>query len=233
MPFIVYNFKKIEYVLSRRSKRNINIVIKNDEQIYVSAPKRVSLKEIESVLLDKIDWILKTKETMKTKNLISNHLSFENDSDILVYGELKKLKVIPNNRNYILIVDNEVLFYVKEKYINNIDYKNKCLTKLLREELMNTATEFINKYLKLMSLNISEFDIRIMKSRWGTCIPSKKKIVLNYNLIHCPLRSIEYVALHEVTHLIHPNHSKKFYDSISLYMNDWKDRKKALQNFVI
>ena len=67
-----------------------------------------------------------------------------------------------------------------------------------------------------------------MKTRWGSCNPHKGYINLNLELIKNPKESIEYVVFHELSHLIHPNHSKEFYSYISAYMPDWKRRKEIL-----
>ncbi len=233
MPFIKHNTELIEYQIIRRIQKNINITIKPDGSVYISAPQRTTTREVERILYSKIDWILKVRKELELKNRINNDYTFDSTSVICIYGQSKRLKVIPSDTNYLLIVDDEVLLHIKEKYIDNNDYKNRCIQKLLKRELFNTTMIYVNKYLKLMSLKLSEVDIRVMRSRWGTCIPSKSKIVINYNLIHCPKRSIEYIVLHEISHLKHANHSKKFYATIETYMSDWKDRKKILRNYAM
>jgi hypothetical protein len=69
-----------------------------------------------------------------------------------------------------------------------------------------------------------------MKTRWGSCNYHKKFINLNLELIKKSRKSIEYVVFHELVHLIHPNHSPKFYNYLTLYMPDWKLRKEILEN---
>ena len=69
---------------------------------------------------------------------------------------------------------------------------------------------------------------RTIKTRWGTCIAKKGIITLNKRLIEAPLNCIEYVITHELCHLIHPNHSKAFYEMLTVFMPDWKVRKAIL-----
>jgi len=69
----------------------------------------------------------------------------------------------------------------------------------------------------------------MMKSRWGTC-RSSGKITLNLRLIELPEPCIEYIVMHELCHLMHPNHSKAFYSFLSVCMPDWKNRKNLLDN---
>lgn len=72
-----------------------------------------------------------------------------------------------------------------------------------------------------------------MKTRWGSCILSKNQITLNENLIHFSERCIESVVIHEFCHFRYPNHSKEFYNFMTILMPDWKERKKELDETVL
>ena len=136
-------------------------------------------------------------------------------------------------KNYVALNDETIIFYIKEAYEDNQNYKNTIFNKFLKEELQKTVNSFAFKYLKILNLNLKTIEYRSMKSRWGTCIPTKKKIIFNTKLVHCPVEAIEYVVLHEIVHLIHPNHSKAFYETVEKYMPDWKMKKKILQDYLI
>ena len=72
--------------------------------------------------------------------------------------------------------------------------------------------------------------VRNMKTRWGSCTPAKKSIRLNLQLIKADIECIEEVALHEIVHFIHQNHSKDFYGVMEKYMPDYKKRGERLKN---
>ena len=98
----------------------------------------------------------------------------------------------------------------------------------MAEEELSSAVMKYYDILKNKGIPDPTVEIRIMKARWGTCICSKNKIVLNLLLVKLPVPCMEYVVLHEFSHFKHPNHSKKFYDFITEYMPDWKTRKKII-----
>ncbi len=72
-----------------------------------------------------------------------------------------------------------------------------------------------------------------MKSRWGSCLPGKGIITLNKRLLEAPRGCIQYVILHELCHLIHPDHSKRFYGLLAAWMPDWKEWKTRLEETVL
>lgn len=71
-----------------------------------------------------------------------------------------------------------------------------------------------------------------MQTLWGSSIPKKNRITLNEYLLKANIRYIEYVVLHELTHLLYPNHNSDFYDFLTSQMPDWKERKKQLDTEV-
>lgn len=63
-------------------------------------------------------------------------------------------------------------------------------------------------------------------------MPTKKVVTFNTALFFVPIDCVEYVAVHEFTHFLHPNHSKKFHSAMTVFMPDWKIRKQKLQKFI-
>ena len=68
---------------------------------------------------------------------------------------------------------------------------------------------------------------RVMRSRWGSCMPAKAIITMNTYLAIMPAEIIDHVMLHELCHLVHPNHSRHFYNVMTMIMPDWKERRAA------
>ena len=70
---------------------------------------------------------------------------------------------------------------------------------------------------------------KILKAKWGVCYTRNNKINISSYLIHYPLECLEYIMIHEMTHFIIPNHSKRFYEIIRNYMPNYKDAEKILK----
>lgn len=101
--------------------------------------------------------------------------------------------------------------------------------KFKKDFAKNEYMKFINLYLPIINKPINKLTIRDMKTRWGSCNFKKGYINLALNLVEKSPELIEYVVLHELTHLIFPHHQKSFYDYIANLMPDFRDREKRLK----
>lgn len=233
MNRIKFENGEMEYELRRTAKKNVNIRINKDARLCVSAPKFVSLKEIEDFLHSKEKWILKSIESMKKK--ISNRK--ENvflDNGIVWYKGLDyKVKIIEKKRNNVSVIGDTFFFEVKKEFVNNQEYIRALYDKWLASEAKVLYSNMIEKFRTTFDnyeIEKPNLQVRKMKSRWGSCIPKKNKIILNTNMMYAPLCCSEYVVLHELTHMIEFSHNKRFYDIIESIMIDWKERQSLLNN---
>lgn len=71
--------------------------------------------------------------------------------------------------------------------------------------------------------------IRKMTSRWGVCNVKDKTVTLNFELIKRDIKYLDYVIVHELSHFIHPNHSKSFWFLVSKYIPNYKELRKEMR----
>lgn len=102
-------------------------------------------------------------------------------------------------------------------------YLDKQCREVFRE-ILETCYPVFRKY----SVPMPSLRIRDMETRWGSCSSKRGVITLNKRLLVAPRHCIEYVVTHELCHLVHPNHSKRFYEFLTMLMPDWRERKKTL-----
>lgn len=129
-----------------------------------------------------------------------------------------------------------------EKHINWIRKSiEKSREKALRfppledEEIKKMKKEarryFLDKteyYAKMMGLSYGRITITSAEKRFGSC-SQKKNLCFSYRLMRYPERAREYVIVHELSHLVFMNHSKKFYEHIEKFMPDYKERSRLLK----
>ena len=142
-----------------------------------------------------------------------------------------------SKRENIILAGRIMYMYVniKNDLPNNENINKRKKEALLdiwyKKEAIKLFGELIKKYSSLMNIKVETFTVKKLKSKWGSCDTAKKHIVLNLELMKYPIHAIEYIILHEMSHLIYPNHSKNFYNTVALYMPEWKKAKITLDTF--
>lgn len=226
---IKYKDSTIEYILYRKKVKNINLRIKRDGSIYVSANHMVSVDYINKFLESKANWIVKHIEFFKYKYKENIETNFVNNYKINYLGNIYILKVIKSKEDTVRFDSKYIYLYTK--HLEDDHKKREVYEKWLRRR----AEEVFNKLLDKMYLLIESYkvdkpnlSIRRMKRTWGSCMKYKNKINLNLYLMEKEEKCIEYVVLHELVHLVYFNHSKDFYKLLGYLMPDWRERKKTL-----
>ena len=225
------NGRKISYNYEQMNVKNINLRIKADQSIYVSANFSVTDHIIEEFFKSKADYILKAlnhyaniaKYAPKPKQYIDGE-SFR------ILGHDRRLKVVQGKRN--IVESDEAYITLTVKDVTNFELKKKIMDKWLKnycKEVLLAVCESVYPKFQKYGIDFPELRFRNMVSRWGSCQPKRKILTFNISLVEAPLSCIEYVVTHEFTHFLQPNHSKKFYNQLAMFMPDWQERKKVLE----
>jgi predicted metal-dependent hydrolase len=113
---------------------------------------------------------------------------------------------------------------------------NKQLEKWIRGESKIVYGKIVDKLFPIIEKYGYErpgIHIRKMRTRWGSSNKEKGRITLNFYLYKALPPCIEYIVLHELVHCLYPKHNKEFYNFLSIYMPDWKERKRILDYEVV
>lgn len=183
-----------------------------------------------------------------TKEIEINEIKLKYE---LIRKKVKNINLRINSAGNITVSANnnvsiefiEELLKTKSEFIFNalrkiqVKASVKPIQNFTEDELSKYVIEYSNiiypYYKEITSINFPVIKFRKMKSRWGSCCPSKGILTFNKNLIFVSKECINYVIIHEFTHFIHPNHSPLFYEELSKICPDWKNLKKQLQQIYI
>lgn len=103
------------------------------------------------------------------------------------------------------------------------------LTKADRVAMENLVPPLLAKWEAALGVRAAWWGIKRMKTRWGSCNPSSRRIWLNLELMRHPPECLDYVVLHEVAHLVERGHGARFRALLSAHMPDWPQRKAVLR----
>lgn len=230
---VQFGAEKIVYELERKRVKNLNLRIRRDGSVAVSAPSRIPVREIDAWVLQKRNFIQAAQQrlrTLETKRVQMRQLV--DGERIRILDRDWQLRVLQHEKEGVFPRGEFLCLQVKNP--DDLERKQKLLTAYLREQCERVFQEILIQWhptVAMCGVPLPVLRIRKMKTRWGSCIPGKGVITLNSQLLHTPQACVEYVALHELCHLIHPNHSREFYTFLAARMPDWKERRRILNEY--
>lgn len=223
----------VEYTLERKKVKNINLRIRHDGTVYVSAPVCVPEAEIQEFVISKSGYIRKAVDSFRTYIEPAKELQFVSGENVTLLG--KNLRLSIEKDFFESVVCDGVYVHI---HALRLDYKPR-----IKEQFMEWMNDYcmsvfdevmheVHKRFIPYGVAFPELRIREMTARWGSCMPKKGVITLNKRLIEAPMYCIEYVVYHEFCHFIHSNHSKDFYSLLQVMLPDWKETKRVLEENV-
>ena len=232
---ITYGNKEIEFELHRKPVKNINLNVKPDLSIMVSANDDVPIDYIINFVKGKGTWILKQLNYF-TKTLPEQHSNKEyvNGESFKYLGKQYRLKVYESKNESVKYYRGFIEMYIKDK--TDIKRKETLIQNWFKERRKIVFQETLKKVFPLLEkygIKRPAIDIRMMKARWGSCVKEKQIILLNSELIKAPKYCIQYVILHELIHFKYDNHYADFNELLTTLMPDWKKRKAVLDDEVV
>lgn len=220
----------------------INVVKKRQKHIYlsisptngnirISVPTKTKDYEIEKLILSKIDWIkirqdkIKKNPLERDKKYIQDEIEYYEGKEYIL-NILKTIKK-PNVEIYM----NQMNLYIKEK--TKTEKKQEIIEKWYKKQLEIKIKELIQKWTEIIQVKVNSFNIRKMKTRWGSCNIKTKHITLNLELVKKKPQCLEYVVVHEIIHLLEKHHNSNFKNLMTKYLPTWKQCKKELNKIEI
>lgn len=231
MNRILLNGREVVYTLERKNVKNINLRIKADQSVYISANPTVSQATIDVLLNEKSAYILNALDRYaELLKYAPKPKQYVDGESFRILGHDRRLKVVRGKKN--MVESDESFITLTVKDVSDVGLKKSVMDKWLQKHCKEMVTAICKAiYPKFQKYGIAypQCRFRNMVSRWGSCQPKRGVLTFNYALIEAPISCIEYVVTHEFTHFLQPNHSKKFYTQLAMFMPDWKERKNMLE----
>ena len=217
----------IEATIQRKQVKNLRVtIVPPDGAVRVSAPKRMPEALIRAFLLEKADWIRTHIQTVQRQHT-DEPRTFQSGETVRLFGSVYTLLVHENQKKNGVEPDaDRIVLSLRSSAAP--EKREAILNEWLRERLKTEIAYLLPLWRERTGLMPSDWTVRDMTSRWGSCNTKTGKITLNLQLVHFPLPCLEYVILHELCHLRVRGHGPDFKALLDRFMPDWKARKKLL-----
>ncbi len=207
-------------------KRTISLQVKNNKLI-IKTPRGVSKKILYDLIQRKQNWIKKRailnieEQNLKNREFIDNEKFYYRGNEYrlsLILGRKEAVKIEEGLLQVWYVDDHSIARSTIKRLLE--DWYLKESTKVLK-----ARTEELAQQMKVQPCGIT---VKNHNSKWGSCTPNNK-ISYNWRIIMAPDCIIDYLIIHELSHIIEPNHSKNFWYQVGNYCKDFKKKRKWLR----
>ncbi len=215
-------------VTKKKGIKNIYLKVKPPfGDIFVSCPLNCPDQSIVDFVLLKLNFVIKAKQNV-LRNAEQFYTKFESGEKIYLWGQVFNLLIVDTKkRPSIQLQEDNIIFNVDKDLDQNA--KEKIFDNWSKKSLMYEMKKSITDLEGIMGVKANEYRIKNMKTKWGTCNVDKKRIWISLRLVKKPIACLLYVLVHEMTHLIEQNHTKKFYKIVEHFLPNWKEINKLLK----
>lgn len=226
------------YDFQPKNVKNINLRIRPNGTILVSAPHGIKQELIERFLIQKQALILnglqKCKEYDENRAAKQAERSFKDGCMVWLLGEQMPVQVVAVIQSESVTVSHNCLRIESTDPENNArnewlfkEYVQKAFAPLLLDCCKSVYPRFAP-----LGVPIPQIKQQFMTSRWGSCQPQKRIVNFNSRLYYFPREMTEYVVCHEFTHFLVPNHSARFYEQLEAALPDFRRQKQIFDGLV-
>jgi len=222
----------LEIEITKKNIKNINLSIHGPNGVVkLSAPIHIDDEVIRKFIISRTPWIKKQKLRFESKEVNIDKVYTSGELHPY-FGQDYPLKVIyqSSNRKKAEIHNNSIIMYVPEGC--TVEKKEFVMQEWYRKQLKDAIPPVIEKYERIMGVNVESWGIKKMKTRWGTCNTKDKRVWINLELAKKLPQCLDYIVVHEMAHLIERGHGDRFKVIMDKYYSNWRSVKAELNGMI-
>lgn len=215
--------------LNRKAIKNLHIsVLPPDGRIRVSAPEQMTETAIRMAVVSRIPWIKKQQRDFAAQPRQSDRDMVSGECHYF-WGKRHRLSVIERaGRHEVKVSGGKIHMFVNSG--TSVENRALVLAEFYRAQLKTQVEKLIPEWQQRMAVEVADWSVKKMKTKWGSCNVSAKRIWLNLELAKKPPECLEYILVHELVHLLERKHNERFRIYMDKFMPNWRERWNLLNN---
>ncbi|PIR58911.1 MAG: hypothetical protein COU69_02980 [Candidatus Pacebacteria bacterium CG10_big_fil_rev_8_21_14_0_10_56_10] len=194
--------------------RSIKIKVLPDTRLEVVTPPGTDRDSIDRFLVSQLGWVERTRRRLGRLPVVWD------DQRVMLFGEYYQLRRLADaDRLPAIAIDGQSLLVSAPTGRDQVR-----LRRFLRHTAQAYITPRAHQLANQMEVTFSSLGLREQRTRWGSC-SRHGHLSFNWRLVHAPPAVIDYVIIHELAHLEHLNHSRRFWEVVGQYDPQYADRR--------
>ena len=200
-------------------------------RVRISSPADMSTESVRMFAVSKLGWIKKHIRGFEEQNRQPERQYVQRESHYFK-GQRYLLNIIEREAPPEVQIRNKKYMDLYLRHGANREKREEVVKEFYRKELKKQIPPLIEKWEQKMEMKVKEWQVRQMKTKWGSCITEDQKIILNLELAKKSPECLEYVIVHEIVHLEERLHTERFKKLLDKYMPSWRARREQLNELV-
>ena len=217
----------IDINIERKDIKNLHIAVyPPNGRVRVASPLNIDDEAIRLAVISRLSWIKREIKSFKEQRRESKREMVSGESHYFL-GKRYLLDVLyDSKKHYIALKHSKIELHIKPNTTTENRYK--LLQEWYRRELNKIVSKLIDKWEKRIDVKLDSWQIKRMKTKWGSCNIENKSILINLYLARTPIECIEYIIVHELIHLLERHHN----DNFKMYMNRFSPEWEKCRNML-
>jgi len=218
-------YKDIEYSLVRSRRKTASIYIERDGQVSILVPDKLTDRQVEALLESKRKWIYKGLAEWQDLNARRVHRDYVNSEGFLYLGRSYRLKLVPELSEPLMLKDGYFCLRTNNGSLPDADAAFKAFYRAKGAVRIPPRVAY---YQAKMDVEAKAVKLLDLKHRWASCSPGGN-LNFHWKCMMAPLTILDYIVVHELAHLVYPNHTKAFWNELDKVMPDFQECKEWLR----
>ena len=226
---VAHGKENIEFSLLHADRKTLEIAVHPDQAVVIKAPFRINIEEIQKLVVRRAGWIIRQRAFFRQFDPRTPERRYVGGETHLYLGRRYRLKIGSGNRDAVKLAKG--YFEIEVKGDISPEKIKSLLEKWYRDRAAGRFHESFDRcwpHFVGARHAVPLIQIRRMRKRWGS-LSANGRLTLNVDLIRAPRECIDYVIVHELSHLRYKNHGPEFYRFLDKVMPDWEKRKRRLE----
>lgn len=214
----------------RKSIKNLHLgVYPPQGRVRVAAPTSVTDDAVRLAVIGKLGWIKKQQDRFESQPRQSEREMVTGETHYF-FGRGYRIRVVEHAKAGQVRIVNSSTLELAVRPGTSAEQRAKVMQRWLREQLKSQIGPLIEKWQAVVGVEVAEWGVKRMKTKWGSCNIEARRIWINLELAKKPLECLEYIIVHELAHLLERNHNDRFIAIMDRCMPKWRSVRDLLNS---
>ncbi|MER2626189.1 MAG: SprT family zinc-dependent metalloprotease [Accumulibacter sp.] len=217
---------KVEVV--RKDIKNLHLgVYPPNGRVRVAAPLVVNDEAVRLAVIDKLGWIRRQKAKFAEQPRQSQREMVNGESHYFL-GQRYRLRAHEHDAPPCVALRGIASLELFVRPGTDADQREVVLLRWYREQLKILIPPLLEKWQPILGVQVADWGIKKMKTKWGSCNPRSRRIWLNLELAKKSVQCLEYIVVHEMVHLLERHHNERFSSLLDTHLPQWRQYREML-----